>query len=69
MRSAYVPLIASCKVLEEYPTGLLREITLKDKPDSAQERVEFFPIGNVRDPPIPCSIAASLTVPDRSSST
>ena len=41
-------MIATCKVLEEYPTGLLREVTFKDKPDVVQERVEFFPIGNVR---------------------
>ena len=58
-----MPQIATCKVLEEHPTGLLREVTMMGKPDAVQERVEFFPLGNVRTlPSLTPPRAAPLTL-------
>ncbi|KAH9940625.1 DUF1857-domain-containing protein [Amylocystis lapponica] len=39
----FVPVITSCKVLEEHPSWLLREAEFKDAPAPVRERVEFFP--------------------------
>ncbi|KZT03088.1 DUF1857-domain-containing protein [Laetiporus sulphureus 93-53] len=43
----FISAIASCKVLSEHPTGLLREVQFKGQSALAHEKVEFFPPGAV----------------------
>ncbi|KAH9946729.1 hypothetical protein B0H21DRAFT_742149 [Amylocystis lapponica] len=35
--------VTACTILEEHPTGLLREIKFIDAPQPVRERIEFFP--------------------------
>lgn len=45
--SRFVSAISTCKVLQESPTGLLREVQFKGKPAPMHEDVTYYPPAQV----------------------